>query len=122
MRTTVNLPHGAALSPDRSEVEGVSDYDHRRTGATSPIRERPAMQAIQFEAKIDDGVIQVPARHRAWRGRNVKVILLVEDDAERPVTPRSALDILAQTSGQRLFQTAEEVDQHLRTERDQWDA
>lgn len=79
------------------------------------------MQAIQFEAKIDDGVIQVPARHRAWRGRNVKVILLTEDDAELAAPSRSALDSLAQTSGQRLFQTAEDVDQHLRTERDQWD-
>ena len=79
------------------------------------------MQAIQFEAKIQNDVIQVPVQHQTWRGRTVKVILLAEEDVEYVPKPRSALDILAQTSGSRLFRTAEEVDQHLRAERDQWD-
>lgn len=79
------------------------------------------MHAIQFEARIQNDVIPLPEQHRSWRGRVVKVILLTEDAAEHPPTPRSALDILAQPSGTRLFRTAEDVDRHLRTERDQWD-
>lgn len=79
------------------------------------------MQAIQFEARIQNDVIQIPAQHRIWRGRTVKVILLAEEEIQQAQEPRSALDILAQTSGTRLFQTADEVDQHLRAERDQWD-
>lgn len=78
------------------------------------------MQAIQFESHIDDGMIEVPARHRSWQGRHVKVILLTEDDVQPSTLRLSALDILARTAGHRLFQTADEVDAHLRAERDQW--
>jgi hypothetical protein len=34
---------------------------------------------------------------------------------------RSALDILAEAPGHRLFKTAEEVDAYIREERDSWD-
>tara|TARA_Y100001934_G_C12048935_1_gene629810 strand:- start:443 stop:649 length:207 start_codon:yes stop_codon:yes gene_type:complete len=52
-------------------------------------------------------------------GEAVDVFVLLPDDASssRP----SAVDILAQFPGQRLFKTAEEVEAHLRDERDSWD-
>jgi hypothetical protein len=34
---------------------------------------------------------------------------------------RSALDILAESPGQRLFKTAEEVDTHIKEERNSWE-
>ncbi len=34
---------------------------------------------------------------------------------------RSALDVLAEAPGRRLFKTAEEVDRYVRRERDSWD-
>ena len=39
-----------------------------------------------------------------------------------PTTPRrSAVDILADAPGQRLFKTAKEVDDYIREERESWD-
>ena len=81
-----------------------------------------SMQAIQFETTLTNDGIQVPSRYRDWTGRNVKVILLSDDDTEQRPSSSSALDIIAQTPGHRLFQTADDVDRHLRSERDQWDA
>jgi hypothetical protein len=52
-------------------------------------------------------------------GELVDVIILLPESS---VTPRrSALDILAEAPGQRLFKTAEEVDDYLQKERDAWD-
>nr|VFK15786.1 MAG: hypothetical protein BECKLPF1236A_GA0070988_101335 [Candidatus Kentron sp. LPFa]VFK31512.1 MAG: hypothetical protein BECKLPF1236C_GA0070990_101415 [Candidatus Kentron sp. LPFa] len=79
------------------------------------------MQAIQFDARIHDGVIELPPQHRGLPKENVKVILLVEDESPLPATRSSALDILARSPGKRLFQSAEAVDNHLRTERDAWE-
>nr|VFK19328.1 MAG: hypothetical protein BECKLFY1418C_GA0070996_105621 [Candidatus Kentron sp. LFY] len=79
------------------------------------------MQAIQFDARIHDGVIELPPQHRDLPKENVKVILLVEDESPLPVNRPSALDVLARAPGNRLFQTAEAVDHHLRAERDSWE-
>lgn len=79
------------------------------------------MEAIEFEGTIQDDSIHVPACYQDWQGRKVKVILLSEEGSERSVAPRSALEILAQKPQQKLFQTADEVDQHIRSEREQWD-
>ena len=52
-------------------------------------------------------------------GELVDVIILLPESS---VTPRrSALDILAEAPGQRLFKTAEEVDDYLQKEREAWD-
>lgn len=50
-------------------------------------------------------------------GQTVDVVVL----RSTPVQRRSAVDILAQGSGQRLFKTAEEVDDYIREERASWD-
>lgn len=52
-------------------------------------------------------------------GANVDVIVLLLPALETP--RRSALDILAEAPGQRLFKTAEEVDAYIREERDGWE-
>nr|VFK26140.1 MAG: hypothetical protein BECKMB1821G_GA0114241_101834 [Candidatus Kentron sp. MB]VFK35458.1 MAG: hypothetical protein BECKMB1821I_GA0114274_11198 [Candidatus Kentron sp. MB]VFK77401.1 MAG: hypothetical protein BECKMB1821H_GA0114242_11338 [Candidatus Kentron sp. MB] len=79
------------------------------------------MQAIQFDASIHDGVIELPPHHQDIPKKNVKVILLMEDESPSPAARPSALDILARSPGKRLFQSAEAVDNHLRAERDAWE-
>lgn len=50
-------------------------------------------------------------------GESVKVVILGSSTAEL----RSAVDILSEAPGQRLFKTAEEVESYLRDERSSWD-
>jgi hypothetical protein len=52
-------------------------------------------------------------------GDNVEVIILLP--ATPSATRRSALDILAETPGQRIFKTAADVDHYLAEERAAWD-
>lgn len=48
------------------------------------------MQAIEFEAQLEGGVIHLPEPYRHWReNRSVKVIVLAEDQVS---PPSSALD------------------------------
>ena len=50
-------------------------------------------------------------------GQTVEVVV-----TPTPTTPRrSAVDILADAPGQRLFKTAKEVDDYIREERESWD-
>ena len=49
------------------------------------------------------------------------VDLFVVIGEPRPKDRSSVREILARAPGQRLFQTAEEVERHLREERDAWD-
>jgi hypothetical protein len=53
-------------------------------------------------------------------GDTVEVIVLLPE--AQNITKRSALDILAEAPGRRLFKTAEEVDAYIREERDSWDS
>nr|VFJ65709.1 MAG: hypothetical protein BECKFW1821C_GA0114237_100830 [Candidatus Kentron sp. FW] len=78
------------------------------------------MRAIEFDARIHDGVIDIPSHHRNLSKEKVKVILLMEDESALPTASSSALDVLARAPGKRLFQNAEAVDDHLRAERDAW--
>ena len=50
-------------------------------------------------------------------GQTVDVVVLPSSPAER----RSAVDILAEAPGQRLFKTAKEVDDYIKEERSSWD-
>ncbi|MBT8420560.1 MAG: hypothetical protein KJO08_06825 [Gammaproteobacteria bacterium] len=79
------------------------------------------MQAIQFDARIHDGVIDIPLQHRDLSKEDVKVILLMEEESPLPLARPSALDVLARAPGKRLFRSAEEVDDYLRAERDAWE-
>jgi len=53
-------------------------------------------------------------------GENVEIIIVLPSQGE-PTKKRSALDILAEASGHRLFKSAEDVDNYLRQERDSWE-
>jgi hypothetical protein len=52
-------------------------------------------------------------------GEVVDVIIFLPTPSA--IIRRSAVDILAEAPGQRLFKTAAEVDDYLRKERDSWD-
>ncbi len=52
-------------------------------------------------------------------GEEVDVIILLP--ASSAATRQSAVDILAEAPGHRLFKTAAEVDDYLRKEREAWD-
>lgn len=53
-------------------------------------------------------------------GELVEVIILLPEPSAMP--RRSAIDILAEVPGHRLFTTAAEVDDYLRKERDSWES
>lgn len=53
-------------------------------------------------------------------GQDVDVFVLVSDIAVESARP-SALEILAQAPGHRLFQTSDDVDAYVEDERQAWD-
>jgi hypothetical protein len=44
------------------------------------------MQAVEFKSKPHDNVVDLPANLRDWNNRPVRVILLADEDGERPAT------------------------------------
>lgn len=68
---------------------------------------------IQPGGRIEIADTQLPS------GTNVDVIVLLP--LATPPARRSAVDILAEAPGQRVFKTAAEVDAYLHEERDSWD-
>ena len=52
-------------------------------------------------------------------GKRANVFVVIED--EEPQEKRPVREVLANLSGHRLFQTAEEVDAYIREERDSWE-
>ena len=53
-------------------------------------------------------------------GQSVEVIVLLPNPPTK--ARQSALDILAQAPGQRIFKTADDVDAYIKQERDAWDS
>lgn len=41
------------------------------------------MQAIEFQGRIHDGVLEIPKRYRDQLGKQVRVILLTQESASR---------------------------------------
>jgi hypothetical protein len=68
---------------------------------------------------LTEGKIEISAP-QLRSGETVEIIVLLPES--RDVTRRSALDILAEAPGQRLFKTAAEVDAYIREERNSWDS
>jgi len=76
------------------------------------------LTAIQIKTTIlPGGRIEISAPELV-PGQQAQVFVIVE---EARVEKRSAVDILAEAPGHRLFKTAEEVDAYIREERDSWD-
>jgi hypothetical protein len=67
---------------------------------------------------LPGGKIEINATELA-PGESVEVIILMSEPTSD--SRRSAVDILAEAPGHRLFNSADEVDSYLRTERDEWD-
>ena len=65
---------------------------------------------------LPGGIIEIVDK-RLPVGESVNVVVLRSTRAEQ----RSALDILKEAPGQRLFKTAEEVESYLKNERTSWD-
>lgn len=78
------------------------------------------MYAVEFQTTIKNGMIEIPEVYRGRLHRHVRVILL---DEELPPyeEKRSIVQVLAEASGQRIFKTAESVDNYLQEERASWD-
>lgn len=67
---------------------------------------------------LPGGRIEIASPELAAGQRVEVIVLLPQADAS---ARRSALDVLAEAPGHRVFETAEEVDAHVREERDSWD-
>ena len=67
---------------------------------------------VQPGGKVEVSSLELPL------GKAVEVIVLFPQETE--VMRRSVIDVLAEAPGHILFQTAEEVDAHLREEKDAW--
>ena len=46
------------------------------------------MNAVEFQATVNNGVITLPSNQQSWNGKKIKVILL--DETEPSVTDNSA--------------------------------
>ncbi len=79
------------------------------------------MYAIEFQTTIKNNTIEIPEAYQGRLSRHVRVILLGEEAPDNTVEARSIVDILAALPGQRVFKTAESVNQYLHEERDSWE-
>lgn len=76
--------------------------------------------ALRLTTTILPGGKIILADDRLVPGENVDVIIL-HTEPDYPPVRRSAMDILAEVPGQRLFKTAADVDAYLTEERAAWD-
>jgi len=74
--------------------------------------------ALHLEATVKPGGRVEVADPELQTGSTVDVFVLPRG---RSRARRSALDILAEAPGHRLFKTPEDVDEYLRQEREAWD-
>ncbi|MCL4872320.1 MAG: hypothetical protein KJ063_25445 [Anaerolineae bacterium] len=79
------------------------------------------MYAIEFQTTIKDGIIEIPEVYRGRLQQRVRVILLGEEMMTSAMEKRSIADVLAAAPGQRVFKTAESVNQYLHEERESWE-
>lgn len=75
------------------------------------------LKTLRLQATVmPGGKIEIVDQNLA-EGETVDVVVT----ASLPTERRSAIDILAEAPGQRLFQTAEEINDYLATERESWE-
>jgi hypothetical protein len=76
------------------------------------------MHAIEFETIVENRNIVIPQQY-ALDSQKVRVIILTEASVISP--KRKLMDIIADAKDKGCFQSATEIDQFLRHERNQWD-
>jgi len=54
-------------------------------------------------------------------GKLVDIFVVLTDSPDITKTSSSAIDILSEVPGKRLFKTAEEVDNYIKEERESWE-
>jgi len=75
--------------------------------------------ALRFKTTVlTDGKVEI-MDPQLLAGEDVEILILLP--AARTQKSRSALDIIEDAPGQRLFKTAEEVDTYLLKERQAWE-
>lgn len=79
------------------------------------------MYAIEFQTTIKNNTIEIPKAYQGRLSRHVRVILLNEETPDDAMEARSIVDVLADSPGQRVFKTAESVNQYLREVRASWE-
>lgn len=79
------------------------------------------MYAIEFQTIIKNGVIEIPKQYQGRLQHRVRVILLGDEVIEAELERRAIIDVLAESPGQQVFQTAESVEQYLQEERASWE-
>lgn len=79
------------------------------------------MYAIEFQTTIQNGIIEIPKQYQGRLQHRVRVILLGDDLVEADTEKHSIIDVLAESQGQQVFQTAESVEHYLQEERAAWE-
>lgn len=60
------------------------------------------MQAVEFKSKTHDNVVDLPEELRSWNGRQVRVILLVDEEVAPHATQFEFSAISLKTRGPRF--------------------
>ena len=60
------------------------------------------MHAIEFEAQVHDGVVQIPPQYRAWKNKNVHVILLESEVVRAEVQKQKFISAALNTKNYRF--------------------
>ena len=75
------------------------------------------MQAIEFKTQLKNGIVQLPASYQHWQeGKNIKVILLAEENTEKTATIKKASGINRHAGKIKLNQDPLEFQRAIRDE------
>lgn len=83
------------------------------------------MRAIEFKAKIKNGTIQIPEKHRKLADGLVRIIILTEEtEADRAIQPAQDMDaiqsILKKLRAKKVFQDINNPTAWQRSIREEW--
>lgn len=81
------------------------------------------MRAIEFKAKIRDGVIEIPQKYRKLANQLARIIILTdEDEPLNTVQDKESIQlILKELSTRKVFADIEDPVAWQRSIRDEWD-
>jgi len=69
-----------------------------------------------------NAVVGLPSSERLRLAALILSELAQENESPAPIAPRTALELLEELPGKRLFKNAAEADAYLDAERDSWDS
>lgn len=77
-------------------------------------------EAVEFTAKVKDGVIKLPERYKALANAFVKIILLKKEQKLRS-NKKEVIESLTKVQGKGIFSTIEDPVKWQREQRDEWE-